>query len=518
MFGNKKQVKVSTEQGLISAANLSIRLQPKQAQLLDMVENGEATWIGYGGSRGGAKSYALRSIMLIECLAQPNIRACIYRRTYDLVRENHLDPLLSEHPILRQYYHVGAKELRLPNGSILAFRYGETRADVDAMIGKEYKYFAVDQAEAFTEHELVVCKSCTRWPGSTAKMLLSFNPGNVGAAFLKRVFYDKQYKETERAEDFNFIQAYGWDNSQWCIPALTEAGKTEHDFYQMSNDERYQWFIGRSQYGMQLNALPQALRLGWLMGNMEKFSGQYYDNWNPDTQIEPVSPADWDNLWLGIDWGFAHPSVILWAVGLGASKIGIYREMKVQGYSPRALAQEICDRTPSKERSRIKTIWLSHDAFSKRDERDPMAVQMGRIFAQEGLPNPITAGLDPVGSASLIYDLLRDKDLVIDPHCPALIEVMPMICRNDTHPEKPIKFDGDDAFDALRHVVHGRVPRLDKPADKAALEVANAMTNPIARWFYLTKHKSRPPADIPRLQRIEPSWYIESGNVKDIRR
>jgi hypothetical protein len=45
--------------------DLKIPLQPKQAELYDIYENSPCTRIGAGGSRGGAKSHAARSISFV---------------------------------------------------------------------------------------------------------------------------------------------------------------------------------------------------------------------------------------------------------------------------------------------------------------------------------------------------------------------------------------------------------------------------------------------------------------------
>lgn len=491
---------------------LPLRLQPKQVKLLELIEDSPATWIGYGGSRGGAKSYALRAVMLVECLSQPGIRCVILRRTYDLVRENHIDPMLAEFPVLRQFYHIGDKELRFPNGSVLAFRYGETKGDIEGMIGKEYKYFGVDQAEAFTEKELLVCRSCTRWPNGKAKIICTFNPGNIGHAYLKRIFFDHKHKEGEHRDDYAFLQAYGWDNVQWSLPTLAEAGLTEKDYYQWDKDKRYKWFIEKSDYGRLLNSYPPAIRLGWLLGAMDQFAGQYFENWDASRHVTRIVPPVWAPLWLGIDWGFAHNSVCLWAAGLEQGKTGIYRELVINGLSPTALAQEIVSRTPTDERKRVKLVWLSHDAFAKRDERECIAEQMNRVFVQNGLPPAVAAGRDPISAATLIYDLLRAGTLLVDVSCHALIDVMPMVTRSETKPEMPVKFDGDDAFDALRHVLKGRLPGSDMPAEMQTANQAAQIDDPLARWIFLTKAKATASKQGAAFSdKIVPTWYYESG-------
>ena len=98
---------------------------PVQTQFLNLIKANQATILGFGGSRGGAKSYTARNIVLLRRFEHQSTNACILRRTYDLVRENHVDKLLQQFPELRKYYHIGDKELRLPGGSVIAFRYAE---------------------------------------------------------------------------------------------------------------------------------------------------------------------------------------------------------------------------------------------------------------------------------------------------------------------------------------------------------------------------------------------------------
>ena len=106
----------------VSALDTYFRWQPKQLLLREAVDTGEATVIGYGGSRGGAKSRGGRDILLSYCFEHPGIRA---------------------------------------------------------------------------------------------RLLLTFNPGNVDMAYLQRIFIDRLYQEAEVASDYLYVQAYGWDNREW---------------------------------------------------------------------------------------------------------------------------------------------------------------------------------------------------------------------------------------------------------------------------------------------------------------
>lgn len=466
-----------------------IRLQPKQRALLAMLSDPAGpTWLGFGGSRGGAKSYAVRACLLLRALAAPKRRLMLLRRTWPQLRENHVEPMRAEFgELFASGWHEQNRELTLPNGSSIAFRYAETAKDVDAMIGKEYWIAAVDQAEMFTERELTVIKTCCRSTVDRAKILLTFNPGNVGLPFLKRVFVDRDYRNGEEESDYGFIQAYGWDNPEWARDALLKAGLGIADYLAWDEKQRFQFFVERTQYGKELNALPPALRIGWLLGEMGRFSGQYYDNFDVARHVGECQPEHWQERWIGIDWGFAHNSVALWAARAETGVTGIYREFAASGRSPAALAQEIVDRTPPPERKHVVSIWLSHDAFARVDERDTIAQQMGEVFRRSGMPEPWPATRDVVGSSALVYDMLREGRLMLDASCQETIACLPMVSRDQDNPERPVKFLGDDAFDALRYALKSRALSTPAPAEIAAQREAAMIGDPVARMFFLMR-------------------------------
>jgi|SRR5215831_2111920 len=476
--------------------DLDIQLQPKQMLYLQLVKSGKPTWLGMGGSRGGAKSFTLQAIQIIRRLENPGTPGVIIRRTYPSLKENHIDQIFLHWPELRQYWRASDKEIRFPNNSSLFFRSAETSEDVAKMIGTQYMDAGIDQAEQFTERELNTFKSCVRWPGKSpafCKLLLTFNPGGIGANFLNRIFYKHQYNENEQAEDYEFIQAFGWDNWEWAKGALLEEGLTSRDYYSWNSDKRFDYFIKKSQYGRDLNSLPQTLRIGWLLGSMEKFAGQYYDCFSYERHIRPCRPQPWDVRTIGIDWGFAHPSAVLWQAQTGGRTI-FYKEFCQPGRSPRALAQEIIDRTPADERKHIRKIFLSHDAFAKRDERDTIAQQMADVFVGSGLPYPEAGSKDVEGRAMLLYTMFQRDEVVIDPCCSKLIETIPMICHSQEEgkEEQTIKFDGDDSVDAAWYSLTYRLPGASKPKEVQLMEKANEISDPVRRWWFLRNNTKKP--------------------------
>ena len=469
-------------------AGLRLQFQPKQGAFDELLEHSLASWDGYGGSRGAAKSGYIRRGMLRRRLEYPGTSGQIIRRVWEDVRLNHVDKFFEEFPALLPYYHVAEHEVTIPTPkgapSKIKFDSAETETDIKRKAyGPEFMDIFVDQAEQFSESELKLLKTSCRCPGTPlhcCKFGLFFNPGGKGAALLRRVFYTHEYHEREDASDFAFLQAYGWDNVEWSRDALRADGLeefigsgTSKDYYQWSDKQRFEYFITRSQYGRELNALPQAMRLGHLLGSFDKFAGQYYDVFDPERHVVPCKALDyWIPRWLGIDWGRTHNAVCLWNAQVErATKT--YREMAVAGRSPKALAQEIVDRTPEEERKHIDAIYLSHDAFAERTSPDTIALQMGEVFRQNGMPQPTQADKDVAGGAMLLYELLRSDQWQIDPSCEALIECLPMVTRDEDEWEKPIKFDGDDAFEAARYSLKMRLgavqpPREDRISKKLA--------------------------------------------------
>jgi hypothetical protein len=461
---------------------LKIRLQPKQKKLLELLDNSPATWIGYGGSRGGAKSHAIQDLMLIRRFKYGATWGAIFRRTWEKVRENHLEPILSRYPFMRPWYNQQNKEITLPNRSVIAFRYGENPKDIDDYIGKQYMDFFADQAEMLTEKELNTLHSCTRWPGvkdTSCKFLLGFNPGNVGHKFLKRIFYDKKYTEMERPQDYAFLQAFGWDNIEWGRVRLEELGISEKEYYGWPEKKRFEFFVTETQYGRDLNALPASLRIGWLLGSMDKFAGQYFDCFdalNNTAAPQELELKPWWPRWISIDWGFAHPSAIYWHAKDG-DRIITYRELCISGKMAAQHGEEIGEQELGAKIAelsnkdvdstgkpiRIQSVFLSPDAYAQRTSQNTVAEEIGRGLTVNGLPYPTEADNDRIGGARLCHQLLKGGYAIISTACSKLLECLSMLVHEDGNEEDVLKVDGDDPYDAWRYGIKSMLSPKDKP-------------------------------------------------------
>ncbi len=509
-----------------------IVLQPKQLQLLDymLAVGPEApTIIGYGGARGGGKSGAIRRVALLVAEHYRGIKLLIVRRVYSDVAANHIEPMLAEFPHLREFYEATKKQISLPNGSVIAFGYAETAGDVKRKFrGLELHHIFVDQAEQFSEAELAEIRMAARWPAvapSRTKLGLFFNPGGIGNAYLRRVFYLREYEGMEKPHEYAFIQAYGWDNYEW-FRGQVEA--TQRNFYSddWSDERRFRAFIEETSYGRSLNALPPSLRKGHLLGSFDSFEGQYFAGVLDENFIHLKADQQsmirpWWNRWIAMDWGFAHFAAVIWFASGRLSPeeaqrwLGIrtntqievvvaYRELVVNQTPEKELAQMIVDRSVADDN--IQRFYLSPDAWAKKGSANTIAEQITEVMDASRMPRPEPADNDRVGGWRNIYDGLRQTIalrkgarvmpgplLMIGPECPELASALPLLTRHPDKTEDVLKTDTkyDDVADCFRYGYKSWIDAPNKPIAERAEEVYDSYEDPTMKHIAMLRFKQK---------------------------
>ena len=221
-------------------------------------------YIGYGGARGGGKSWAVRIKAVLLCLRYPGIKVMIVRKTYPELQENHILPLCellgcyAEGEEQLAAYNDAKKHIVFPNGSRILFRYLENEKDAMRFQGTEVDVLFVDEATQQSESRMEKLRACVRGTNDFPKRIyFTCNPGGEGHAWVKRLFIDRRFREGEEPEEHSFIQALITDNR-----ALMEKNP---------------------DYRKQLESLPPKLRDAWLYGSWDLFEGQFFE----DFRIEP---------------------------------------------------------------------------------------------------------------------------------------------------------------------------------------------------------------------------------------
>lgn len=252
--------------------------------------------VGYGGARGGGKSWAVRTKAKLLALRYPGIKQLIVRRTYKELTGNHINILRTETLGIAKYNSTD-KVLKFANGSTIEFMYCARNSDLDALQGQEYDVIYLDEATQLSEYQMKAITACCRGVNDFPKRIYyTCNPGGQGHAYIKRIFIDKRYLANENPGDYEFIQALVDDNT-----ALMEA---------------------QPDYVAQLDALPEKLREAWRFGRWDVFEGQVFAEFVDDPEhyrdrvqthvIEPFKIPDSWKIYRGFDWGYAKPFSVGW--------------------------------------------------------------------------------------------------------------------------------------------------------------------------------------------------------------
>ena len=158
-------------------------------------------FVAYGGARGGGKTWAVREKAVLLAGRYPGINIMIIRQTYGDLRKNHILPLQLELDGVAEWKE---KDMRFifANGSSIWFGYCQADRDLRRYQGQEYDIICIDEATQITEYQFSAISAALRGANDFPKrMYLTCNPGDVGHAWVKRLFVDRQYHNNERPED-----------------------------------------------------------------------------------------------------------------------------------------------------------------------------------------------------------------------------------------------------------------------------------------------------------------------------
>lgn len=211
----------------------------------------EHRYVGYGGARGGGKSWFVRWKAVLLCFQYPGIKVLITRRTYKELYNNHIAPLTA---LLNKVARFDKTEkiFFFPNGSTITFGYCASDTDLGRYQGAEYDVWFADEAGQFQESWLTAIDACVRGTnGFPKRTYYTLNPGGPSHGYFKRLFIDRRFTDREYPEDYAFIQALCTDNQ-----ALMEQ---------------------QPEYLRALEKLPPKLRQAWLEGRWDIFEGQFFE-------------------------------------------------------------------------------------------------------------------------------------------------------------------------------------------------------------------------------------------------
>src|SRR5579863_2800326 len=250
----------------------------------------------FGGAAGPGKSKAL----LIEAILQANENAgsntLLLRRTFPELEGSLL--LYFRRDVPRELYrsfNEAKHTVTWHNGSTTRFGYSQSENDIYQYQSSEFLFIGIDELTHFTLRQWQFLTSRNRCPvrDSRPSMAGATNPGNIGHAWVKSLFIDKQpapgmEPREYDANDYAFISARVWDNPIY------------------ANDPSYL---------KSLQQLPDFYRRAFLDGDWSVFAGQYFTNFDPSRSViraEAIAAEKWWPRWISVDWGFEHPAAVYW--------------------------------------------------------------------------------------------------------------------------------------------------------------------------------------------------------------
>ena len=336
-------------------------------------------YTAYGGARGGGKSWALRRKLVLMALKYRGIRILLVRRSFPEIKENHLFPLLSELRGIAEYKE-SSKTFIFPTGSVIILGYCDAERDVLRYQGQEYDIIALDEATQLTELQFSTFKACLRGAnGFPKRMYLTCNPGGVGHSWVKRLFIDRCYLESENPADYHFIPARVYDNK-----ALIE------------NDP---------EYVNALKSLPQTLKKAWLDGDWNVFEGQFFPEFSRDIHLTaPFSIPRAYTRFAALDYGFDMLAV-LWFAASPDGDLTVYRELAISGLTLTAAAQAVVDNTFGED---ISYVAASPDLWNRRQDSGASGVYV--MSCVEGMPPLIKADDRRIPGWRAVREVLAHKE------------------------------------------------------------------------------------------------------------
>ena len=515
----------------------------------------------FGGAAGPGKSKALLMEAILQAHEHAGANTLLLRRTFPELEQSLLLYFRRDAPReLYRSFNESKHVVTWWNGSTTRFGYCAREADVYQYQGAEFLFIGIDELTLFTLRQWQFLTSRNRCPipGAFPSMAAATNPGNIGHAWVKALWIDRQpapgmeHPEEYDPADYDFIAARVWDNPIYAA------------------DENYL---------KTLRALPSHLRRAFLDGDWTVFAGQYFDRFDFSRHVvrpETIEWKTWWPRWISIDWGFEHPAAAYWHCALPAGtapspsgviptevdarfdlrrdvvgyasterrnlssyedfaldaaqeralgfraqtshpsardespgRIVTYREYVTHRTPPRELAREIVARSRDGVggAERIDAIYLSPDAFARRTDEASIAEQMGDVFVAAGFPRPVPADDDRVGGWMLMYQMLDAGEWMIGENCAELIRTLPNLVRDPARIEDVEKMDGDDPADAARYGLKSRygarragggVEHLPYEARMAARVTAE---DPTVRAIQARK------AQLEESRRATPVWF-----------
>jgi len=409
---------------------------------------GGPTYVGYGGARGGGKSYwLLAQIGADDCQRLPGLKCLLLRKVGKANLENFEDLRARLFRWLPHEFAAHRGVLTFANGSRIVAGHFQNERDIDSYLGLEYDVIAIEEATTLTarKHQDIItcCRSSKTLPNGEPwrpRIYSTTNPGGVG---------------------------HGWYRSMYVEPCRNGV-ETETRFIPARVTDNV--FIDRD-YASRLSQMPGWQKRAWYDGDWDIAAGQFFTKFSRDVHvIDEFNPRRAREWTAAFDYGFSHYTVALLGCTDGDDNFFIMDEHAARQWLPQQHAEAIvnmCGRHGLKVYN-LRRFVAGSDVFSPGYDGRTIAEQysdLGIHFSQ--------ANTERIHGWAEILRRLGDPQSRIRPklfihrRCKRLIDCLPLLQHDPDRPEDVLKMDvddegngGDDAADALRYLVATRAPKI----------------------------------------------------------
>lgn len=469
-----------------------------------------------GGIRSGKTA---GRIMLGEeqgLLRYPFSNMLVLRRTFPELKSGPIEDFREHTPRELYTFNESNHTAHFVNGSKLVFGHCKNVKDVQQYLGTAYPWIVVDE--------------CAQFPSEAWNLLLSRNTPNPeckpdvnqpchGCGKPLECGYPCMPIPWIAGCTNPFGPYWDWYHSMFVRKepyAAPDGAKRDAKgrYWDMSEPESPELLYNPDNYGYshstvldnphvlakdpgfitRLNMLPPADRDKMLLGYMEGGTGQYFDCFTDENVInlredpEAILWESWQPVWGGWDWAIgSHWNTVYFFTQAQVKvlvpdktnpgkfttdyrrKTVCFREYVTQGKLDREMANWIGStlRLPNGERCKLTAIFFSHEKFARQVEAHSPADHLSDELIAQGLCPVSPATRNRVGRASLMYQMLAHRELVILDSCTDIIRAIPNLMRDDKVIDDVLKPQGankpDDCYDGFSYGLYGYFRQADKP-------------------------------------------------------
>lgn len=542
--------------------DFSFTFQPAQTKLFRRVERNGGMYIQLaapqtlevGGIRSGKTVGRLMYYIQNHCLRFKRCDILVLRRTFSELDSGAIQDFKTFVP--ESYYNFNAttRVATFTNGSRIVFAgcVNNLDRDIEKYLGQAYSGILVDECGQFSPDawELLYSRNTPNAgcePDDNGNMPI---PSISGCTNPLGPYWEYYHSLFVRKEPWERVEGMrqAKDGSYW-IPDAGEwrciydpANYAYNHTTVLENNSLLKRDPGIIK---RLNALPPAKRKKMLEGYMDSADGQYFDCFSRESHVidlredpEAIIWEDWQPVWAGQDYGVGH-----WNAAYLFTKAKVRRTVGSDYVNKTVCFQEIAPETtgqtgeelanmlaakarypmlplnhPQYERIsgrpvKLRSIYFSHEKFSRVMERHSPADEYSRYLRARGLPPVSRATMDRIGSASFMYNEIKMGKLVILATCPGIILAIPSLQRDKDNLDDVVKVDtkADDRYDAFRYGLYGGLNSKGQPQEERDKLVADQIMDPMARFFYLHKQRFKAKSSKEEFKQQElPLWMTKT--------